>query len=90
METHDLGMFVESILESLKSPGPDHKTDRNHLLAKTMAKKLSAKRGKKLHREEVDALIENLFACKVPAVSPDGKPTMMVISFDELHSKFKI
>ena len=90
LEATDIRMFIESVLESLKSPGQENKMDQGQLLAKTMAKKLSVKRGKKLHQEEIDSLIENLFACKVPGVSPDGKPTMLVISYDELNTKFKI
>ena len=89
LETSDIRMFIESILESLKSPGQEHKLDQSQQLARIMAKKLSIKRGKKLHQEEMDSLIENLFACKAPGVSPDGKPTMLVISFDELNKKFK-
>ncbi len=90
IESGDIRLFVESVLESLKSSGQEPKTDHQQVLAKTMAKKLSIKRGKKIHQEEIDALIENLFSCKVPGVSPDGKPTMYVISYDELHTKFKI
>lgn len=90
MEAADIRMFIESVLESLKSPGQDHKTDQSRLLAKALAKKLSVKRGKKLHQEEIDTLIGNLFACKVPGASPDGKPTMLVLSLDELNRKFKI
>jgi DNA mismatch repair protein MutL len=90
LETTDVRMFIESVLESLKSPGPDQKMDQGQLLAKTMARKLSVKRGKKLHQEEMDTLIEKLFSCQAPGVSPDGKATMMVISYDELHKKFKI
>ncbi len=90
MATSDIGPFIESILESLKSPGQDHKPDQQQLLAKALAKKMAVRRGKKLHQEEMDSLIENLFACKVPGISPDGKPTMLVISYDELNTKFKI
>jgi DNA mismatch repair protein MutL len=90
LETTDIRMFIESVLESLKTPGQEHKMDQSQLLAKTMAKKLAIKRGKKMHQEEVDALIENLFACKVPGISPDGKPTMLVISYNELNAKFRI
>ena len=90
LDTSDIRMFIESVLESLKTPGQDYKTDQNQLLAKTMAKKLSIKRGKKMYQEEINALIENLFACKAPGISPDGKQTMFVISFDELNRKFKI
>ncbi len=88
-ETPDIRLFIESILESLKLPGTEQKTDQSRLLAKTMAKKLSIKRGKKLHQEEIDSLVENLFSCKVPGLSPDGKSTMWIISYDELNTKFK-
>ncbi len=90
LETSDIGGFIESVLESLKFPGKDHTTNQSQLLAKTLAKKLSIKRGERLHQEVMDALIENLYACKAPGVTPDGKPTMWVISYDELNKKFKI
>ncbi|MCX6307028.1 MAG: DNA mismatch repair endonuclease MutL [Bacteroidetes bacterium] len=90
LETSDISTFIESVLESLKSPGQEQKNDQSQVLAKAMAKKLSIKRGKKLYQEEMDSLVENLFACKVPGISPDGKPTMLVISYDELNTKFKI
>jgi DNA mismatch repair protein MutL len=90
LEKTDVRMFIESVIESLKSPGQDHKSDQAQMLARAMAKKLAVKRGRKMHQEEVDALIENLFACKAPGISPEGKPTMLVISYDELHTKFKI
>jgi DNA mismatch repair protein MutL len=90
LETGDLKGLIESVLETLKTPGQDYKADHNRFLAKTIAKRMSIKRGRKLHQEEIDTLIENLFACEAPGISPDGKPTMMVISFDELFAKFKI
>jgi DNA mismatch repair protein MutL len=90
MEASGVGPFIESLLEALKSPGQENKLSRNQVMAKAMAMKLAVKRGKKLHREEIDSLIENLFACNVPELSPDGKPVMVVLSFDELSRKFKI
>jgi DNA mismatch repair protein MutL len=90
LEPGNMPGFIESVIESLQSPGLDNKTNQNQVLAKTMAKKLAVKRGKKMHQEEIDSLIESLFACNVPGISPDGKPTMMVLSYDELNTKFKI
>ncbi len=90
LDTSGIGTFIESMLESLKAPGNDNKNNQKQLMAKSLAMKLSVKRGRKLHQEEIDSLIENLFACKVPDVSPDGKPTMVIYSFDELYRKFKI
>jgi len=34
-------------------------------------------------------LMEQLFACNVPDLTPDGNPTMIFISFDDLNKKFK-
>ncbi|MCX6279728.1 MAG: DNA mismatch repair endonuclease MutL [Bacteroidetes bacterium] len=82
--------FFESVLEGLKSPGGENKLNQRQILAKTLAKKLAVKRGRSLQHEEIEALIENLFACKVPELSPDGKPTMVIMSFDDLYKKFKI
>ncbi|MEI7499407.1 MAG: DNA mismatch repair endonuclease MutL [Bacteroidota bacterium] len=90
METGNIGSFIESVLESLKLPGNENKMNQCQVLAKNMARKLSTKRGKRLHQQEMDSMVENLFACKIPETSPDGKPTMIIISFDELNRKFKI
>ncbi|MDP1621593.1 MAG: DNA mismatch repair endonuclease MutL [Bacteroidales bacterium] len=90
LETTDIRMFIESVLESLKSPGQDHNINQRKVLAKTMAIKLAIKRGKKLHQDEMDGLIESLLACQVSVVSPDGKPTMVIMPFEELNTKFKI
>jgi len=85
-----LRSFIESILEALKNPGGDPKRDQAATLARSLARRLAIKRGKLLRQEEIDAIIESLFACRVPGLSPDGKPTMMVIPYDELNSKLKI
>ena len=90
IETSNIVQFIESVLESLKSPQQENKFSPNQIMAKTLAMKLAIKRGKKLHQEEIDSLIESLFACMVPDVSPDGKPTMAIFPFEELNRKFKI
>ena len=90
IETSNIGLFIESLLESLKSSGQENKFSQNQVMAKSLAMKLSIKRGKKLHQEEIDSLIENLFACMVPDMSPDGKPTMVILSYEELNKKFKL
>jgi len=90
MEAADIGLFIESVLESLKTPGKENKMDQSQILAKTLAKKLAVKRGKRLQQQEIDSIIENLFACRIPDASPDGKPTMIMLAFEELNRKFKI
>ncbi len=90
LEPARLRPFIEEVLESLKTPGTDIKKDPGAILASSMSRRLCIKRGKRLLQEEMDSLIENLFACRVPGITPDGKPTMIVIPYDELNSKLKI
>ncbi len=51
---------------------------------------MAVKRGKKLMQQEVDAIVENLLSCRIPDISPDGKPTLSIITFEELNKKFKL
>lgn len=82
--------LIHALLESLKTPDPDTKIKPDILLAKSLAKKMAVKRGKKLMQQEVDAIVENLLSCRLPDISPDGKPTLSVIPFEELNKKFKL
>lgn len=82
--------LIHALLESLKTPDPDTKLKPDILLAKSLAKKMAVKRGKKLMQQEVDAIVENLLSCRLPDISPDGKPTLSVIPFEELNKKFKL
>jgi DNA mismatch repair protein MutL len=81
--------LFESILEGFKSGTEDGKTKLQIRAARSMAKSLAVFRKTKLEAEEMEAIIEQLFACKVPNLTPDGFPTMIFLSFDELNNKFK-
>ena len=54
-----------------------------------MARNMSIKSGKKLTQEEMNNLIDELFACKMPYSTPNGKPTISTISTDELDRRFR-
>lgn len=90
VRTTDAITLFETILEGISQPSPEKSVRQKLTLARALAKKLAVKRGKALHQTETDAIIENLFACNAPEFSPDGKPTMVVISYEELYRKLKI
>lgn len=83
---------IEDVLFSLikdtdnQIPGVDF--SQNDLIAKSMAKSLSIKAGTSLGYEEMEHLINSLFACKEPELTPDFKKTFVTISSDELQNKF--
>ncbi len=96
----DAKVLLEKMLEIFKStPGsllteradhPPGKSENNrNYLAFSLAKLTSVKTGKKLQKEEMISLIDELFACEMPYVSPSGKPTLITISLEDMDKKFQ-
>jgi DNA mismatch repair protein MutL len=58
-------------------------------LARSLAKRASLKSGQKLGREEMQALIDNLFGCSTPNFAPDGTPTFFIFGLNKIESYFR-
>ena len=58
-------------------------------VAKSVACRASIMAGDKLTIEEMNALVDQLFACETPYFCPHGRPTMITISMDELDDRFE-
>ncbi len=58
------------------------------VLAKSMAKSTSIRNGQPLGAEKQTQLVNDLFACKEPSLSPFNKPTFITMTVDELDQKF--
>ena len=80
---------VEQALEALKNDFTGKHAGKQQIIAKSLAKSSAVRRGKSLKKEEMEAIHQKLFECKVPEFSPDGKPAFFMLSFDELSKKFK-
>jgi DNA mismatch repair protein MutL len=57
-------------------------------LAKMLACKGAVKAGQSLTSEEMNSLMDRLFATKVPFFCPHGRPTIVRMSLDELARRF--
>ncbi|MBK9733850.1 MAG: DNA mismatch repair endonuclease MutL [Saprospiraceae bacterium] len=57
-------------------------------LARSMAYSASIKRGKRLEKEEMTRLIDQLFGCGMPYKSPSGKKCYVSLELDELAKRF--
>lgn len=57
-------------------------------LARSMARRGAVRAGIKLSAREMRSLIDQLFQCDSPYVSPDGRPTMIRLSGNELRERF--
>jgi DNA mismatch repair protein MutL len=85
-----LNAAVEKALEQMKNDAPLSKESTAAAIAKNISRNLAVRRGKKLRTEEMESIYQKLFACKVPELSPDGKPTLVILGFDDLAKKFKV
>lgn len=80
--------LIENVLENYKKNQLGLKLDRKNNLARAMARNLAVKSGKVLMAEEMQSLVDDLFACKVPDISPSGKTITLIIGDDEIDKRF--
>ncbi|QEC52301.1 DNA mismatch repair protein MutL [Anseongella ginsenosidimutans] len=80
---------LESLVEDYKQNLALLKLDKRNNLARSLAKNAAVKAGTRLNREEMNRLIDELFACKMPKTSVSGKPTFITIGLDELAKRFE-
>lgn len=81
--------LIEGILEQYKNEVGDIKSVSRTALAKSLARSMSIKRGRTMQTQEMLELIDALFACDQPQLSPGGKPAILQFTIDELNEKFK-
>jgi DNA mismatch repair protein MutL len=81
--------LLEGLIENYKLNFQELRSNKRENLARSMARNMSIKSGKLLTQEEMNNLIDELFACKMPYSTPNGKPTISTISTDELDKRFK-
>ncbi|RED47555.1 DNA mismatch repair endonuclease MutL [Seonamhaeicola aphaedonensis] len=84
----EVSIILEQLISDVENEVPDAHFSATDLLAKSMAKSLAIKTGQSLERDEQEHLVNKLFACKEPNVSPTNKITFITMSVDELDKKF--
>ena len=80
--------LFEHLIEGFKNSQQELKLDKRDALAKSMARNSAIKSGTMLGQNEMNMLIEQLFACKTPNFSISGKPVIQTIGLAELDKKF--
>ncbi len=84
----DVSIILEQLISDVENEVPDTNFSATDLLAKSMAKSLAVKTGQTLSQQEQEHLVNSLFACKEPNVSPSNKITFITMTVDELDKKF--
>ena len=84
----DAVSLLEKILDMYKTNMTDYKLDRRVNIARSLASQLAIKAGQSLSSAEMQDIIDRLFACSVPEVSPDGKKIYTILNVNELKTRF--
>lgn len=88
VQESEVSIILEQLISDVEQEVPDSHFSATDLLAKSMAKSLAIKTGQSLSKLEQEHLVNSLFACKEPTVSPTNRTTFITMSVDDLEKKF--
>lgn len=80
---------LEGMLEQYKFQQSNLKISGSESLARALARRSAMKKGVALSLPEMNALIDQLFACAMPGYAPDGNLTICMFDMDKLAGFFK-
>lgn len=81
-------MMIEKMLEQYKHFSNDLKFNKREKLLRSLAMQQSVKTGTPMSQNEMQGLVNDLFACATPNSTPNGKPTYMVFKKEDIDKMF--
>ncbi len=84
LEISDIRASLEETLESYKNQKKDLGIDKKIRIASSLSKNLAIRYEKKMTEAELRHLIDTLFACEVPEISPFGKKIVRILRKEDL------
>ena len=79
---------LEQLLKDLMDEVPDAGFSQNDLLVRSMAKSMAVKTGASLNSKEREHLVNQLFMCKQPSVSPSNQAVIITLDANDFDKKF--
>ncbi|HAX96644.1 MAG TPA: DNA mismatch repair endonuclease MutL [Prolixibacteraceae bacterium] len=80
--------LIEKLLEEYKNTPVDATEKVRDQVAISLSKASAVSYGVDLQPEMMDHIIDQLFACSSPNFTPDGKPTLTIISLEDIDRLF--
>jgi len=81
--------IIEGLLEEMKSTATDQKGKAREKVAASLAKAAAIPSGYVMKQEEINQLIDQLFACSTPNFSPAGKQVLTIIPVDQFEKMLR-
>lgn len=82
-------IILEELLENVNLDVPEADYNPFDMMAKSLARSLSIKTGAFLSQREQETLVNDLFSCKEPSLSPNGRPTFKTLTLNEIDQLFR-
>ena len=88
IQESEVSIVLEQLLSDVEQEVPNAGFSQTDVLAKSMAKSMAVKTGEKLDERSREHLVNKLFACTEPTLSPFLKKTFITLTVEELDRKF--
>ncbi len=88
LKENEVQISLDKMLNELRQQG-ELRTGKKEFLARLLARNMSVKAGEKLTEEEMQHIVDELFACELPYHSPGGKPTLITFTLEDLAKRFR-
>ncbi|MDI9604384.1 MAG: DNA mismatch repair endonuclease MutL [Bacteroidota bacterium] len=87
IENGDFSEMIKGMIHNSMETGSDVKTAIQESIALSLANMTAIPRGRILTSEEMLLMVSQLFACKMPNYTPDGRVVVCVVSDKEIERK---
>lgn len=84
----EVEMLLEQLFSDFENEVPDNAFSQTDILARSLAKGMAVKSGMLLNNTEQQHIVNRLFACKEPSLSPSNRSVFVTLTVDELDKKF--
>ena len=88
IEKDNLESIIRSLLDNITNEIPDDNFSQTDMISKSLSKSMAIKNGQHLSVNEMDFIVNGLFACKEPNTSPFNKRTYITLTKEDLDKKF--
>ncbi|GAA4106498.1 DNA mismatch repair endonuclease MutL [Aquimarina addita] len=84
----EVAVLLEQLISDMEHELPDSGFSQTDLLARSIASSVAVRTGVELAKEQQQHMVNSLFACTEPTVTPDNKPTFITLTVDDIDKKF--
>ncbi|WP_405205808.1 DNA mismatch repair endonuclease MutL [Aquimarina sp. LLG6339-5] len=84
----EVSVLLEKLISDIEQEVPDSGFSLTDLLARSISGSIAVRTGVNLGKEQLQHIVNSLFACTEPTVTPDNKPTFITLTVDDIDKKF--